>query len=71
MKMELREIFPLGKMYFEGSNIDTIGIFSKFGDKKSLSILYAIIVVVFIISLLNVHQPSDHNYQFFNKEHRY
>ncbi len=47
------DIFPLNKMYFDGNNIYTIGIFSKNGDRKNIRVLYAIISVIFIISLLN------------------
>ena len=46
-------IFPLSKVYFEGTNINSRGIFTKFGDKNNINILYTIIAVIFIISLLN------------------
>jgi putative ABC transport system permease protein len=46
-------IFPLSNLYFEGNNIDTVGIISKHGDKKNINVLVAIITVIFIISLLN------------------
>jgi putative ABC transport system permease protein len=46
-------IFPLSKMYFEGNNIDTRGIISKHGNRGNIKVLYAIIGVIFIISLVN------------------
>ncbi len=52
-KNGITEIVPLNKMYFNGNNIDTIGIISKHGDRKNIRVLFAIIGVIFIISLLN------------------
>ena len=46
-------MIPLNDLYFDGNIIDTIGIISKHGDKKSNHILMIIIAVIFIISMLN------------------
>lgn len=57
-------IFPFAKMYFEGNNIDTIGIISKHGDRKNINVLLAIIAVIFIISLLNFSNLQIININF-------
>ncbi|HKI89266.1 MAG TPA: ABC transporter permease, partial [Draconibacterium sp.] len=47
------DVMPLDDIYFNGAGVDFNGIFSKFGNRKSINILFAIIGVVFIITLLN------------------
>jgi putative ABC transport system permease protein len=46
-------VMALNDVYFEGSGANLRKIFTKFGNKKSINILYAIIAVIFIITLLN------------------
>ncbi len=47
------DIMALDDVYFNGGNVDFKGIFSKSGNKKGIYILYAIIGVIFLITLLN------------------
>jgi len=47
------DVMALDDVYFSGSGADFNGLFSKFGDKKSLNILFVIIAVIFIITMLN------------------
>lgn len=47
------DIMPFRDVYFNSSGADFNGIFSKFGNKKNISILSAIIAIIFIITLLN------------------
>ena len=47
------DVVAFNQLYFNGNNVDTIGVISKHGDKKSISVLWAIIGVIFLISLLN------------------
>jgi len=47
------DVMSLNDVYFNSAGVDFNGIFSKFGNKKSIHILFAIIGVVFIITLLN------------------
>ncbi len=52
-KEGISDIVPFNQIYFNGNNIDTNGIISKCGDKKSINVLWAIMGVIFLISLLN------------------
>lgn len=47
------DVIPLDDIYFAGSGMGLKGIFSKFGNKKSINVLLAIIGVIFVISLMN------------------
>jgi len=47
------DVVAFNQLYFNGNNVDTIGVVSKHGDKKSINVLWAIIGVIFLISLLN------------------
>ena len=47
------DVKPFADIYFEGEGLDYNGIISKFGNKRNISTLYGIILVIFIISLLN------------------
>ncbi|OFX36057.1 MAG: hypothetical protein A2W90_22530 [Bacteroidetes bacterium GWF2_42_66] len=47
------DVMGLNDIYFNENSIDSIYIFSKSGDKKSLNILFLIIGVAFIITMLN------------------
>ena len=49
----ITSIAPFDGLYFGENNVDTIGIVSKHGDKKSIKVIMAIMAVIFIISLLN------------------
>ncbi len=46
-------ITTFDKLYFGENSVDTLGIVSKHGDKKSIMVLMTIMAVIFIISLLN------------------
>ena len=46
-------VMPFESIYIAGRGLDLNGIFTKFGDKKTINILFAIIGVIFVISLLN------------------
>nr|WP_319271209.1 ABC transporter permease [uncultured Draconibacterium sp.] len=52
-KAGISDVVEFNKIYFENSGIDTIGVVSKHGDKKSINVLWAIMGVIFLISLLN------------------
>ena len=47
------DVKALSEVYFECEGLVQNGIFSKFGNKNSIHILFIIIAVIFIISLLN------------------
>jgi len=46
-------LIALKDVYFNGNTSSFRGIFSRFGDKKSLSVLYIIMGILLIISVLN------------------
>ncbi len=46
-------VLSLDDVYFNNAGANFKGIFSKFGNKKNIQVLYGIIAVIFIISLLN------------------
>jgi putative ABC transport system permease protein len=47
------DVIALNDVYFNESGNNFKGIFSKFGNTKNIRILFAIILVVFIITMLN------------------
>jgi putative ABC transport system permease protein len=49
----ISDIVAFNQLYFSGNNVDTLGVVSKHGDKKSINVLWTIIGVIFLISLLN------------------
>ncbi|WP_319591812.1 ABC transporter permease [uncultured Draconibacterium sp.] len=49
----ISDVVAFDEMYFNHNGIDTIGIVSKHGDKKSIQVLWTIMGVIFLISLLN------------------
>ncbi|WP_297094834.1 ABC transporter permease [uncultured Draconibacterium sp.] len=49
----ISDVIAFNKMYFNNAGVDTIGVVSKHGDKKSIQVLWAIMGVIFLISLLN------------------
>ena len=51
----ISDVTEFNELYFKGTSVDTHGIVSKQGDKKSLNVLWAIIGVIFLISLLNFY----------------
>ncbi|TKG95807.1 FtsX-like permease family protein [Puteibacter caeruleilacunae] len=52
-KSSTTQVMPLEDVYFGGKDMRIKGIFSKFGDQKSIKVLMAIIIIIFIISALN------------------
>nr|WP_321353984.1 ABC transporter permease [uncultured Draconibacterium sp.] len=49
----ISDVVAFNKMYFNNTGVDTIGVVSKHGDKRSIQVLWAIMGVIFLISLLN------------------
>jgi putative ABC transport system permease protein len=46
-------VIAMDDIYFEGGGINFKFIFTKFGNRKSINILFAIISIIFLITLLN------------------
>ena len=47
------DIAAFDDVYFNGADKNLNGIFSKFGNRKSINILFVIMAIVFIITILN------------------
>ncbi len=47
------DVLALKDVYLNGGNLNSNGIFSSFGDKKSNNVLFAIIGIIFLITMLN------------------